>query len=75
MFSKNKQKRIILIFTGSLSALVGAALLVIGIVLLVDTRGDIFAWLMLALGVFIMWISFREFKEYHQLKRETDQGK
>lgn len=71
MFSKNKQKRMILIFTGSLSALVGVSLLVIGSIFVFDT-GDLFGYLMLLLGLFIMWISFREFKEYHRLKREYE---
>ncbi|MFD2830537.1 hypothetical protein [Corticicoccus populi] len=74
MFSKNKQKRMILIFTGSASALVGVALLVTGVVFISDT-GDLFGYLMLLLGLFIMWISFREFKEYHQLKREFEKEK
>lgn len=74
MFSKNKQKRMILIFTGSASAFVGVALLVAGLMFVMDT-GDMFGYLMLLLGLFIMWISYREFREYHKLKREFEEEK
>lgn len=71
MFSVNRQKRLILIFTGSVAALVGVSLVVAGISFIVQT-GEIFGYLMVIFGLFTLWISTREFSQYHKLKREFE---
>lgn len=70
--NKNRSKRWILIFTGSVTALVAILLLVVGLIFLL-TEGEIFGLAIVLFGLLSIWFAQREFKEYHQLKREAEE--
>jgi len=68
----NKSKRWILIFTGSVSAVVAVLLLVVGLIFII-AEGDWFGLAIVAFGLISIWLAQREFKEYMQLRKEADE--
>lgn len=72
MLTGNKQKRLILIFTGSVTSIVALSLLVVGLIFLIS-EGELFGLAIILFGLVSIWFALREFKEYHQLKREAEE--
>lgn len=73
MLTGNKQKRLILIFTGSVTSLVAISLLAVGFIFLIS-EGEMFGLTIILFGLVSIWFALREFKEYHQLKREAEEA-
>lgn len=73
MLTGNKQKRLILIFTGSVTSLVAIALLAVGFIFLIS-EGEMFGLAIILFGLVSIWFALREFKEYHQLKIEAEEA-
>ena len=73
MLTRNKQKRLILIFTGSVTSIVALSLLVVGLIFLIS-EGELFGLAIILFGLVSIWFALREFKEYHQLKREAEEA-
>lgn len=72
MLTGNKQKRLILIFTGSVTSVVAILLLVVGFIFLI-LEGEMFGLAIILFGLVSIWFAQREFKEYHQLKKEAEE--
>ena len=73
MLTRNKQKRLILIFTGPVTSIVALSLLVVGLIFLIS-EGELFGLPIILFGLVSIWFALREFKEYHQLKREAEEA-
>lgn len=73
MLTGNKQKRLILIFTGSVTSIVALSLLIVGFIFLIS-EGELFGLAIILFGLVSIWFALREFKEYHQLKREAEKA-
>src|SRR5699024_6705825 len=71
MLTGNKQKRLILIFTGSVTSLVAISLLAVGFIFLIS-EGEMFGLAIILFGLVSIWFAMREFKEYHQVKSEAE---
>lgn len=68
----NRSKRWILIFTGTVTAIVAILLLATGLIF-VMTEGEPFGFAIVLFGLVSIWFAQREFKEYRQLKKEAEE--
>ncbi len=70
----NKSKRWILIFTGTVTSVVAIMLVVAGLLFII-VEGEFFGLAVVIFGLISMWFAQREFKEYRQLKKESEEMK